>query len=92
MGFQTLAIEQRSAEVWRVLAAVKTEFGKFGDVINKVKRQLDTASRTIDQTGVRSRVMERKLRSVEQLPEAEASKILVLPSAEGEEEVEEDDT
>lgn len=89
MGFQTLAIEQRSAEVWKVLAAIKTEFGKFGDVIDKVKRQLDTASRTIDQTGVRSRAMERKLRSVEQMPEAEASKILVLPSAE-EEETEED--
>ena len=92
MGFQTLAIEQRSAEVWRVLAAIKTEFGKFGNVIARVKRQLDTASRTIDQTGVRSRAMERKLRSVERLPEAEASKILVLPSAEGEEDVEEDDT
>ncbi len=85
MGFQTLAIEQRSAEVWRVLAAVKTEFGKFGDVIDRVKRQLDTASKTIDQTGVRSRAMERKLRSVERLPEAEASKILVIPSADGEE-------
>jgi DNA recombination protein RmuC len=79
MGFQTLAIEKRSAEVWRVLAAVKTEFGKFGDVIDKVKRQLDTASRTIDQTGVRSRAMERTLRSVERLPESEASKLLVLP-------------
>lgn len=92
MGFQTLAIEQRSAEVWKVLAAVKTEFGKFGDVIDKVKRQLDTASRTIDQTGVRSRAMERKLRTVERMPEAEASKILVLPSVEGDEEGEEDDT
>ncbi len=92
MGFQTLAIEKRSAEVWRVLAAVKTEFGKFGDVIDRVKRQLDTASRTIDQTGVRSRAMERTLRSVERLPEAEASKILVLPLAndqdgEGEDEI-----
>jgi DNA recombination protein RmuC len=86
MGFQTLAIEKRSAEVWRVLAAVKTEFGKFGDVIDRVKRQLDTASRTIDQTGVRSRAMERTLRSVERLPEAEASKILVLPLANEDEE------
>lgn len=76
MGFQTLAIEQRASEVWRVLGAVKTEFGKFGDVLNRVKRQLDTASRTIEQTGVRSRAMERKLRSVEQLPEAEASELL----------------
>jgi len=91
MGFQTLAIEKRSAEVWRVLAAVKTEFGKFGDVIDRVKRQLDTASRTIDQTGVRSRAMERTLRSVERLPEAEASKILVLPSMKEEEDTKEND-
>jgi DNA recombination protein RmuC len=87
MGFQTIAIEQRTVEVWRVLAAVKTEFGKFGDVIDRVKHQLNTASRTIEQTGVRSRAMERKLRSLERMPEAEASKILVLPSEEGQEEV-----
>ena len=91
MGFQTLAIEERSAEVWRVLAAVKTEFGKFGDIIDKVKRQLDTASRTIDQTGVRSRAMERTLRSVERLPEAEASKILALSSTKEEESTRERD-
>lgn len=72
MGFQTLAIEQRTADVWRVLAAVKTEFGKFGDVLDTVKRQLRTASRTLEQTGVRTRAMERSLRSVEILPEAEA--------------------
>ena len=81
MGFQTLAIEQRTSEVWRVLGAVKTEFSKFGDVLDKVKRQLYTASRTIEQTGVRSRAMERKLRSVEQLPGAEASEMLELPTA-----------
>lgn len=81
MGFQTLAIEQRAAEVWKVLAAVKTEFGKFGGVLDKVKRQLSTASRTIEQTGVRTRAMERTLRSVEQLPESEASHILELPEA-----------
>ncbi|MDO8530689.1 MAG: DNA recombination protein RmuC [Dehalococcoidia bacterium] len=81
MGFQTLAIEQRASEVWRVLGAIKTEFGKFGDVLDKVKRQLNTASRTIEQTGVRSRAIERRLRSVEQLPGAEASEILALPAA-----------
>lgn len=80
MGFQTLAIEQRAVEVWRVLGAIKTEFGKFGDTLDKVKRQLKAASNTIDQTEVRTRAMERKLRSVEQIPEAEASKILVLPT------------
>lgn len=82
VGFQTLAIEQRASEVWRVLAAVKTEFGKFGDVLAKVKKQLNTASKTIDQTSVRTRAMERKLRSVEQLPGAESLGILALPDLE----------
>jgi DNA recombination protein RmuC len=81
MGFQTLAIEQQASEVWRVLGAVKTEFGKFGDVLGKVKRQLDTASRTIDETGVRTRAMERRLRTVEQLPEDEAVAVLELTGA-----------
>jgi DNA recombination protein RmuC len=58
MGFQTLAIEKRTSEVWKVLGAVKTEFSKFGDVLEKVKRQLVTARRTIELTGVRSRAME----------------------------------
>jgi len=78
MGFQTLAIEQRASEVWRVLGAVKTEFGKFGDVLDKVGKQLQTASRTIELTGVRSRALERRLRSVEKLPEAEASTVLAM--------------
>lgn len=84
MGFQTLAIEQRASEVWRVLGAVKTEFGKFGGVLEKVKRQLETASRTIDETGRRTRAMERKLRSVEQLSDDDASKLFPSP-AEGQE-------
>lgn len=79
MGFQTLAIEQQAAEVWKVLGAIKTEFSKFGEVLEKVKRQLNTATRTIEETEVRSRAMERKLRSVEQVPAAEALDILALP-------------
>jgi DNA recombination protein RmuC len=79
MGFQTLAIEKRASEVWEVLGAVKTEFGKFGDVLDRVKKQLNTASRTIDQAGVRTRAMERKLRSVEQLPDADTPEVLGLP-------------
>ena len=79
MGFQTLVVEQRAADVWRVLGAVKTEFGKFGDVLDKVQRQLTTASRTIEETGQRSRAMEKKLRSAERLPEAEAALVLELP-------------
>lgn len=71
LGFQTLAIEQRASEVWQTLRAVKTEFRKFGDVLDKVKQQLHTASRSIEQTGVRSRALERKLRTVEQLPESQ---------------------
>jgi len=83
MGFQTVAIEERAIEVWRVLAAVKTEFGRFGDVMAKVKKQLATASKTIDQTDVRQRAMARKLRSVEQLPDTEAAEVLALPSEPG---------
>jgi DNA recombination protein RmuC len=82
MGFQTLAIEQQAVEVWRVLGGVKTEFAKFHDVLAKVKRQLDTASRTIDQTGVRTRAMERTLRAVEQLPDDEAERVLDLAAVE----------
>ena len=81
MGFQTLAIEQQAVEVWKVLRGVKTEFAKFGDVLDKVKRQLDTASRTIDGASVRTRAMERKLRTVEQLPDAEAASVLDLTTA-----------
>ena len=76
MGFQTLALEKRSHEVWMVLAAVKTEFGKFGDMLARVKRQLNAASNTIDQTEVRTRQMARKLRDVEQLPDADSSALL----------------
>jgi DNA recombination protein RmuC len=88
MGFQTLAIEQRAVEVWRILGAIKTEFGKFGDILDKVKHQLDHATRTIEKTGVRSRAIERQLRSVEKLPEPEALEILALPTLGEEEEVE----
>lgn len=80
MGFRTLAIEKRSSEVWKILSAVKTEFGKFGDVLTKVKKQLDTASNTIETTEVRTRAMERKLRDVEALPSDRASELLELDS------------
>ncbi len=78
IGFRTLAIEQRSSEVWKVLGAVKHEFGKFGGVLEKVKRQLDTAGRTLEETGVRTRAMERKLRTVEALPADAATETLDL--------------
>ena len=76
LGFRSLAIEQQASEVWQVLAAVKTEFGKFGEVLDKVKKQLATASNTIDQTQTRTRAMARRLRKVEQLPSGESDELL----------------
>jgi DNA recombination protein RmuC len=81
MSFQSLAVQERATEVWRVLGAVKTEFGKFGGVLEKVQRQLQTASRTIDETRTRTSVMERRLRSVQQLEAGESARILTLPTA-----------
>jgi len=78
LGFRSLAIEQQASEVWQVLAAVKAEFGKFGGVLDKVKKQLATASNTIDETQTRTRAMARKLREVEQLPAGESDELLEL--------------
>lgn len=76
MGFRTLALEKRSAEVWEVLGAVKTEFGKFGEVLAKTKKKLDEASSTIDAAATRTRAMERRLKTVEALPEAQVTRLL----------------
>jgi len=76
MGFRTLALEKRSAEVWQVLGAVKTEFGKFGDVLATLKRQLATASDTIDKAETRTRQMDRALKTVESLPAEQAARLL----------------
>jgi DNA recombination protein RmuC len=76
MGFRTLALEKRSSEVWQVLGAVKTEFGKFGDVLAKVKSQTQTVLNTLDSAETRSRAMERALKTVEAMPEGEAQKLL----------------
>jgi DNA recombination protein RmuC len=81
MGFRTLAIQKQSSEVWKVLGAVKTEFGKFGDILDKVKKKLDETSNTIDDAATRSRQIEKKLKKVEALPAPEASALL---SEEGE--------
>lgn len=77
MGFRTLAIQKRSSEVWKLLGAVKTEFGKFGDVLDGVKKKLEQASNTMDGAARRSRAIERKLRSVQELPAGEAQSILL---------------
>ncbi len=76
MGFRTLAIERRSGEVWRLLAAVKTEFGTFGDILAKTKKQLEMVGNTLGAAEIRSRSIERKLKGVEALPEGEATLLL----------------
>lgn len=82
MGFRTLALEKRSSEVWEVLGAVKTEFSKFGEVLAKTKRKLDEASSTIDLVQTRTNVMNRRLKSVEGLPEGQTQVLLPMGSAE----------
>ncbi|MEP6877129.1 MAG: DNA recombination protein RmuC [Burkholderiales bacterium] len=82
MGFRTLALEKRSAEVWEVLGAVKTEFGKFGEVLAKTKKKLTEAANTIDDAERRTRAMTRELKSVEALPDTRTQ--LLLPGAEAE--------
>ena len=76
MGFRTLAIEQRSSEVWAVLGAVKSEFGKFGEVLEATRKKLEQATRSIESAGVRTRQIERKLKGVEALPLPEAQAYL----------------
>ncbi len=85
MGFRTLALEKRSSEVWQVLGAVKTEFGKFGDVLAKVKSQTQTVLNTLDSADTRSRAMQRALKTVEALPDGAAQALLSLGSDAAEE-------
>ena len=76
MGFRTLAIEKRSSEVWSLLGAVKTEFGRFGEVLDKTQKKLQEASNTIESAATRSRAIERKLRDVQELPAEQSSQLL----------------
>ncbi len=93
MGFRTLAITKRSSEVWQLLGAIKTEFGYFGDVLSKVQKKLQEASNTIEGAETRTRVIQRKLRSVQELPASEAAALLPGEgAAEGESEPEEPPT
>jgi DNA recombination protein RmuC len=85
MGFRTLALEKRSSEVWQVLGAVKTEFGKFGDVLAATKLTLERAAKNIENAEVRSRQMARKLKSVEALPSEAAQLMLGADGAERDE-------
>lgn len=87
MGFRTLAIEQRSSEVWELLSAVKTEFGRFGDVLARTKAQLQTVTNSIGQAETRTRQMARKLRGVEALPAPQVEQLM----GKAEDEPEDDD-
>ncbi|MBO9200678.1 MULTISPECIES: DNA recombination protein RmuC [Niastella] len=79
MGFRTLAIEKRSGEVWQLLGAVKTEFGNFGGILEKTQKKLQEASNVIEQAGVRSRAIEKKLRAVQELPKEDAVALIGKP-------------
>lgn len=72
MGFKTLAIEKRSSEVWGVLGQVKTEFAKFGEVVEATRKSIDAAARKFEQVDVRTRAIQRRLRTVQELPDAAA--------------------
>lgn len=76
MGFRTLAIEKRSSEVWQILGAVKSQFGKFGDLLEATKKKLQESANKIDAAATTSRAIERKLKNVESLPSSESLKLL----------------
>ncbi|HNT52532.1 MAG TPA: DNA recombination protein RmuC [Candidatus Syntrophosphaera sp.] len=78
MGFRTLAIEKRSGEVWKILSAVKSEFGKFGEVLDRTRKKLQEASNTIETASHRSRQIQKKLNKVQDLPSGESDQILEL--------------
>lgn len=87
MGFRTLAIQKRTSEVWNVLGAVKTEFGKFGGLLEKVRKNLLNAGDQLEEVmGKRTRAIERKLRQVEALPAEETQKLLDIPESQEEDE------
>ena len=90
MGFRTLAIQKRSSEVWQILGAVSNEFGRYNEVVSKLSKQLGTAAKSVEQLGIRTRVMNQKLRDVERLPDERTQEILGPSSAEIEEAEEEE--
>ena len=84
MGFRTLAIEQRSAEVWAVLGAVKTEFGKFGEALAHTRKKLEEASNSISKAETRTRQLSRKLREVEAMPAGDVEQLIGVVELDGE--------
>jgi DNA recombination protein RmuC len=81
MGFRTLSVQKRSGEVWHLLGAVKKEWSKYGDTLEKVQKKLLEASETIEKAQVRTRAIGRKLRDVQDLPASEAQSLLMLESS-----------
>jgi DNA recombination protein RmuC len=80
MGFRTLSVQKRSSEVWNLLGAVKTEWSKYGDILEKVQKKILEASETIEKAQVRTRAIGRKLRDVQDLPASESQSLLMLES------------
>jgi DNA recombination protein RmuC len=76
MGFRSLAVEKRTSEIWELLGAVRTEFGKFGEVLEKTREKLESAGKELEKAGVRSRAIEKKLRDVQTLPDSSAQALL----------------
>ena len=76
MGFRTLAIQKRSSEVWELLGAVKTQFGDFGGILEKVQDKLRLATNNIEDASKKARSIERKLRNVQELPSIDAATLL----------------
>lgn len=91
MGFQTLAIEKRSSEIRETLSVVKVEFGKYGDVLDKVKKQLQSATNSIEEVARRKRVIDKSLRNVEVIPDAQVNALLALSGAAAIEDMGEDE-
>jgi DNA recombination protein RmuC len=78
MGFRTLAIQQRSSEVWKLLGDVKSQFGKYSQVLSTIRKRLEQATQTVDDAAIRTRAIERQLKKVETTDDAEAAPMLHL--------------
>lgn len=91
MGFRTLAIQRRSGEVWRLLAAVKTEWTRYGDILDTVQKKINQASDTIEKARIRSRAVGKKLKDVQEMPASEVTNFLPRDFSEDDEEVKEEE-
>ncbi|MBO5798389.1 MAG: DNA recombination protein RmuC, partial [Clostridia bacterium] len=79
MGFRTIALDKRASEVWKVLGAAKTQYDKFGDLLDKARRKIEEAGNTLEDARHRNEIIRKNLKSVEQLPAAEAGSLLEMP-------------